>query len=381
MQRHRLRVGVIYGGRSGEHEVSIQSARSVLAAIDPERYEAVPIGITQEGSWHAVEPDALLAGGASDRSRLLPSADPRERGLARTERSDGAPEPFDVAFPLVHGTFGEDGCIQGLLELASVPYVGSSVLGSAVGMDKILMKRVFAASGIPVVPWVEVSRFDWERQPSTVADRVANSVGYPCFAKPANLGSSVGISKVTSGDGLAAALDVAAEFSSRIIVERGVNARELECGVLGNDEPEASVVGEVVVAREFYDYVAKYEDERTRLRIPADIPEGIAERIRCLAVDGFRAIGANGMARVDFLWSQTDGELYVSEINTIPGFTPMSAYPRLWAASGVTYPELIDRLITLAIERHTDQSRNRTRFRDSGEAAARPVGPAGDSPS
>ncbi len=358
--QQRLRVGVIYGGRSGEHEVSIESARSVLAAIDPERYEAIPIGITHEGSWHAVEPAMLLEGRVGESSRLLPSADPRERGLMN--RGTDPPEPFDVVFPLVHGTFGEDGCIQGLLELASVPYVGSGVLGSAVGMDKIVMKRVFAAAGLQIVPFEAVARYEWERYPAAVVERVSGSIGYPCFVKPANLGSSVGICKVLGRGSLPVALDNAAQFSPRLVVERGLTARELECGVLGNEEPGASAVGEVKIARDFYDYKAKYQDERTQLKIPADIPEPVAMRIRDMAVEGFKAVGANGMARVDFFWDEIDGEIYINEINTIPGFTPMSAYPRLWAATGVPYPDLIDRLIKLALERHADQARNRTKY-------------------
>ena len=362
MQQRRLRIGVIYGGRSGEHEVSIESARSVLAAIDRERYEAVPIGITHEGAWHALEPSALLEGRAADHPRLLPSADPGGRGLVGTEPSASSQEPLDVVFPLVHGTFGEDGCIQGLLELASVPYVGAGVLGSAVGMDKILMKRVFAAAGFPIVPFVDVTRYDWERRPGEVAERVSAIVGYPCFVKPANLGSSVGISKVADRASLDVALDVAAQFSSRLVVERGLQVRDFECGVLGNDAPAASLVGEVKVARDFYDYEAKYHDERTHLTVPAEIPADVAERIRGMAVDAFRAIGAAGMARVDFFRTDPGGEIYLNEINTIPGFTPMSAYPRLWAATGVPYADLIDRLITLALERHEDEARNRTRY-------------------
>jgi D-alanine-D-alanine ligase len=359
----RIRIGVIYGGRSGEHEVSIESARSVLDAIDPARYEVLPIAITHEGAWNIVEPAALLADAGAHRTALLPSADPQTPGLIAVNGAvSPSREALDVAFPLVHGTYGEDGCVQGLLELAGIPYVGAGVLGSAVGMDKIVMKRVFAAAGLPMVPFVEVSRSRWERDPEPVERAVMEGAGFPCFVKPANLGSSVGISKAASVSELRAALAVAAQYSGRIVVEAGVDARELECGVLGNDEPEVSVVGEVQLARDFYDYEAKYRDERTRFKIPAVIAEELSDRIRALAALAFQAVGAAGMARVDFFLDRRNNALYLNEINTIPGFTPVSAYPRLWEATGVPYRELIDRLIALALERHADTARNRTRY-------------------
>lgn len=370
-----MRVGIIYGGRSGEHEVSIESARSVLAAIDPILYDVLPIGVTQEGAWHVVEPTALLEGRLDEGPRLLASADPARQVLSVPARSELqttaltsglSPEErglgLDVAFPLIHGTFGEDGCIQGLLELAGIPYVGAGVLGSAVGMDKIVMKSVFVAEGIPVAPYMGVTRADWEHRPKAVAGQLAERIGYPCFVKPANLGSSVGISRVANAGRLGAAMDSAAEFAARIIVEGAVDARELECGVLGNDAPEASVVGEVLIARDFYDYEAKYHDQRTRFAIPAEVPNRIADEVRQLAVRAFRAVGASGMARVDFFLDRKGDALYLNELNTIPGFTTMSAYPRLWEASGVPYPELINRLIRLAFGRHADQARNRTRY-------------------
>lgn len=362
MQR-RLRVGVIYGGRSGEHEVSIESARSLLDAIDRERYEVLPIAITHEGAWNIVEPAALLEERDAHRTPLLPSADPQAPGLVAFNGAvSPSRQPLDVAFPLVHGTYGEDGCVQGLLELAGVPYVGAGVLGSAVGMDKIVMKRVFVAAGLPVVPYLEVSRSAWERDPGPVQDAVAERVGFPCFVKPANLGSSVGVSRVLTAMEIPAAIDDAALYSARILVEAGVNARELECGILGNDEPEVSVVGEVNVARDFYDYEAKYRDERTQFTIPAPISSEIADRIRSLAATAFHAVGAAGMARVDFFLDRRTDVLFINEINTIPGFTPVSAYPRLWEATGVPYRELIDRLIALALERHADNARNRTHY-------------------
>jgi D-alanine-D-alanine ligase len=361
----RLRVAVVYGGRSGEHEVSIQSARSVIAAIDPDQYEVVPIGVTHSGAWLAATPEALLAGESDPGQRVLPSADPDQRGLiplAPAVASAAASAGIDVVFPLVHGTFGEDGSLQGLFELATVPYVGSGVLGSAVGMDKITMKTVFRAEGLPIVDYVPVARAMWESEPRSVLERIEDRLGYPCFVKPSNLGSSVGISKARDPGQLQAALDLAAEFGSRMLVEQAVDARELECGVLGNDGPEASVVGEIIPAREFYDYHAKYYDEATEFVIPAEIDQALQTRIQQLAIAAFTAIAASGMARVDFFLDRSRGTLYLNEINTIPGFTSMSVYPRLWAASGVPYPQLIDRLIRLALDRHQDEARNRTHY-------------------
>lgn len=357
---------MVYGGRSGEHEVSLESARSVIRAIDRRKYEAIPVGITPEGAWLTAPPEALRAGRLQAGHRVLPSADPGRPGLITVGES-GPPAPaladgVDVVFPLIHGTFGEDGCLQGVFELANVPYVGAGVLGSAVGMDKIMMKTVFRAHGFPVVDFLPVMRAEWERDRSGQLAWIEEEIGIPSFVKPSNLGSSVGISKVHRREELPNALALAAEFGSRILVERAVDAREIECGVLGNDEPSASVVGEVIPAREFYDYEAKYHDPSTRFVIPAEIEPAIGDEVRDLAVRAFKAVGAAGMARVDFFLDRVDGALYLNEINTIPGFTAMSVYPRLWMASGVPYPELIDRLIQLAIERHRDQSRNRTQY-------------------
>jgi D-alanine-D-alanine ligase len=362
----RLRVAVVYGGRSGEHEVSIQSARSVIEAIDPARYDIVPIGVTQNGAWIAAPPEALLAGGAEAGDRVLPSADPAQSALMPVStsptRSVAPGDGVDVVFPLIHGTFGEDGCLQGLFELATVPYVGSGVLASAVGMDKITMKTVFRAEGFPIVEYLPITRAAWESEPRSVIDGIEDRIGYPCFVKPSNLGSSVGISKARDAQQLRVAVDLAAEFTSRLLVEQAADARELECGVLGNVSPEASVVGEVVPTREFYDYQAKYYDESTQFIIPANVDAEIQSEIQRLAVGAFKGIGASGMARVDFFLDRSSGALYLNEINTIPGFTAMSVYPRLWAASGVPYPKLIDRLIELAIERHKDEARNRTHY-------------------
>ncbi len=366
MADRRLRVALIYGGRSGEHEVSIESARSVMQAIDRERYEVVPVGITKRGRWLLAEPDALREGLLEGADRVIPSAELRRQDPVVGPR--GAVSGLDLAsgvdivFPLVHGTYGEDGCLQGLFELAGLPYVGSSVPASAVGMDKILMKAVFAAHALPSVDYMPVRRVDWERDPRACLDEITGRIGFPCFVKPSNLGSSVGIRKVHAADELPSALGLAAEFSPRIIVERGIAARELECGVLGNETPEASVVGEVIPGREFYDYEAKYYDPRTRFIIPADVPSALADEIRAMAIRAFTAIGASGLARVDFFLERETERIYLNEINTIPGFTAMSVYPRLWAATGVPYPALIDRLIALALARHDDEARNRTEY-------------------
>jgi D-alanine-D-alanine ligase len=362
----RVRVAVVYGGRSGEHEVSIQSARSVIEAIDPERYEVIPIGITHDGQWVHAQPDALLQGATGEAQRVLATAEPSTRGLVPIAGTSTdvahAVSGIEVVFPLVHGTYGEDGCLQGLFSLAGIPFVGSGVLGSAVGMDKITMKHVFEAEGLPSVRYVPVRRSVWERTPDEVIRQIREEIGYPCFVKPSNLGSSVGISKVHDEGELPEALSLASEFSSQLIVEQGIDARELECGVLGNEEPIASVVGEVQPAREYYDYDAKYFDSETQFKIPADLEPAISERIRHLAVQAFLCVRASGMARVDFFLDRNDGQIYLNEINTIPGFTSMSAYPMLWNAAGVPYPELIHRLIQLALEQHADEARNRTRF-------------------
>jgi len=366
VSRKRPRVAVVFGGRSGEHEVSIQSARSVISAIDRTKYDVLPVGITHDGTWVVAEPNALLAGAVDDEARVMPSADPGQPGLVPV--SPGAQgvaalgDGVDVVFPLVHGTFGEDGSLQALFALAELPFVGSGGLGSATGMDKITMKKIYRADGLAVVEYVPVARADWERRPAGIMDEIEANLGFPCFVKPSDLGSSVGISKVRDREQLEAGLALAAEFSGRIIAERALDAREVECGVLGNHEPAAPVVGEIVVARAFYDYEAKYFDPSTQFIIPAALDPSTADAIRELAIRAFRAVAAEGMARVDFFVARGDGEIYVNEINTIPGFTAMSVYPRLWAASGVPYPELIDRLIQLALERHADRSRNRTRY-------------------
>jgi D-alanine-D-alanine ligase len=365
----KLRVGIIFGGRSGEHDVSLASAASVLGAIDRTRYEVVPMGISRDGHWLVGgDPLRALAEAAGVQLALPPAAAPTPgpaagstTDLARLSTAGGLPAGtaagLDVIFPVVHGPYGEDGTLQGLLELADVPYVGAGVLASAVGMDKATMKAVFRAHGLPVVPHLVVLEHEWTADRTGPAARVGRDLGYPCFVKPANLGSSVGISKVRRPEDLEVAVEAAFAHDRKILVERGVPGREIEVSVLGNDEPAASVPGEVLPGKEWYDYEAKYTDGFAKLLIPAPLDEALTAQARRLAVAAFRAIDAAGLARVDF-FLEDDERLWVNEINTIPGFTRFSAYPRLWEASGIPYPELIDRLIRLALERHARKRRS-----------------------
>src|SRR5579862_286038 len=397
----KLRVGILFGGRSGEHEVSLLSAASVFNAIDKNKYEVVPIGITKEGRWvTAADAERLLQGKAGEAARSThpthlragdPEATPGAAVLAKGESVVVPPEPqrhgsitpfetdasshalarrasdrainVEVIFPVLHGTFGEDGTIQGLLELADMPYVGAGVLGSAAGMDKDIMKSLFRAAGLPIVRHVTILRSAWESEPKKIAKLVESKLKYPVFVKPANLGSSVGISKARDRKELGPAIDEAAKFDRKIVIEQGVGgaknkAREIECSVLGNDKPAASVPGEIVPGKEFYDYTAKYLDEGSELIIPAKLTKTETKKVQELAIKSFKAVDCSGLARVDFLMEPKSRKIYLNEINTMPGFTSISMYPKLWAASGVTYPELIERLIQLGIERHQEKKRN-----------------------
>jgi len=395
----KLRVGILFGGRSGEHEVSLLSAASVLKAIDKTKYEVVPIGITKDGRWLTAEhAERLLRGDAAAHATQThlragdPEATPGAAVLASGEsvvvppepRRGSALQPFqtdanladtslrraadrainvDVIFPVLHGTFGEDGTIQGLLELADIAYVGAGVLGSAAGMDKDVMKALFRTAGLPMVKHVTVLRSAWESAPKKVEKLVESKLKYPVFVKPANLGSSVGISKAHDRKELGPAIEEAAKFDRKIVIEEGVGgkkhkAREIECAVLGNDDPKASVAGEIVPCKEFYDYDAKYLAEGSELVIPAKLSKAEMKHVQALAVAAFQAVDCSGLARVDFLMEPKSRKMYVNEINTMPGFTSISMYPKLWAATGVSYPELIDRLIQLGIERHRDKKRN-----------------------
>ncbi|OLE67922.1 MAG: D-alanine--D-alanine ligase A [Acidobacteria bacterium 13_1_20CM_2_68_7] len=373
-----MRVGVIYGGRSVEHEVSLVSARAIMRALDPRRYEVVPIGITKQGRWviggaHcALPPDPSVRG-------LVRLRDGGRSGAARSARGAAALRPsgrhplrarngsplgqLDVVFPVVHGTGGEDGSLQGLLELADIPYVGAGVAGSALGMDKAVMKALFRDAGLPIVDYRVVLRRDLERGRDRLVRGVEEAFGYPCFVKPANGGSSVGVSKARDARDLSAALELAGRYDRKILVERAIDAREIECSVLGNDAPEASVPGEIVPANEFYDYRSKYIDPGSHLLIPAPITDGQARRIRELAIKAFRALDLCGMARADFFLDRTTEAIFVNELNTIPGFTPISMYPKLWEASGLPFPALVDRLIHLALERHKEKKSLITSYR------------------
>jgi D-alanine-D-alanine ligase len=362
----KLRVGVIYGGRSGEHEVSLASAAAVCQNLDPDRYEPTAVRIERDGRW--VLPRRLPAiAKAADVIHARPelSDQTRETLLTIDRRDDRAVVAglgLDVVFPVLHGPYGEDGTVQGLLELANVPYVGAGVLASAVGMDKAVMKLVFAAKRLPICDYEVILKRDWQRDERALLRHVVDRLGFPVFVKPANLGSSVGISKAKHATELHDAVNLAAEFDRKIVVEAAVpDAREIECAVLGNDAPEASMPGEIIPSREFYDYQAKYLDESSRTVIPAELTAKQTEEIRTLAVAAFKAIDCAGMARVDFLLAGgRRGMLYLNEVNTIPGFTTISMYSKMWEASGLPYPRLLDRLIELAIERHAEKQQLRT---------------------
>jgi D-alanine-D-alanine ligase len=381
----RLRIGVIYGGRSSEHEVSLASASSVIANLDRKRYEPVPIFIDRDGRWTL--PDRLptptstadviarvrsagaRAGRGGREVQLVPY--PADESMLTIERSTTPPSgrenacitgvALDVMFPVLHGPYGEDGTIQGLLELANIPYVGAGVLASAVGMDKAVMKLVFAARGLPVVEHVVIRASEWAANPKITAAEVEARLAFPVFVKPANLGSSVGITKVKAPGGLPQAVEDALAFDRKVLVEAAVpRARDLEVSVIGNDRPEASVAGEIVPSREFYDYEAKYIDAGSTLRIPAPLSDADAARVRAFALDAYRAVDAAGFARVDFLMDGDSGAIYVNEINTIPGFTTISMFPKLWAATGLDFPSLLDQLIALALDRHAAKQQLRT---------------------
>ncbi len=386
----KLRIGVLYGGRSGEHEVSLLSAASILHAIDRKKYDVVPIGISKQGHWLSGErAEGLLAGesAAATGKKQIPFGDDNKRSKDKrrfpsgmtTKKTEGGTalalnanaelaqgdgvlgQGLDLVFPVLHGTFGEDGTIQGLFEMADIAYVGSGVLGSAAGMDKDVMKRLFAAAGLPQTPWLALSRATWKADAKGCTKKIEKALKYPVFVKPANLGSSVGISKVHDRSELAAAMDLAASFDRKLVIEQGVGGpgakpRELEVAVLGNDDPEASVVGEIVPGAEFYDYDAKYHSAASLPILPAKLSKDETKRVRAMAIAAFQACDCAGLARVDFLMEPgKGGKLYLNEINTMPGFTSISMYPKLWEASGLPYKKLIDRLIALAMERRREK--------------------------
>jgi len=366
----KLRVGVIFGGRSGEHEVSLRSARAIMDAMDRHKYEVLPVAITKEGRWLSpreatnLPPEEMIS--INEEQSVSLSGDPSRRGLLRLEEHGERKmlQSLDVIFPALHGTFGEDGTIQGLLEMATLPYVGCGVLASSCGMDKVVMKSLFREAGLPICRHIWFLRADWERDGTDIMRRVEREIGFPCFIKPANLGSSVGISKAKDATGLEEAINLAARYDRKIIIEEGLDVREIECAVLGNDAPEASLPGEYVSAAHeslFLDYTEKYSSTgHVEFVVPAPIPEALAVRITKMAVEAFRAIDGAGLARVDFFLRRDTDELLINELNTMPGFTQVSGYPKMWAASGLPFPQLVDRLIELAVERHKDKERNET---------------------
>jgi D-alanine-D-alanine ligase len=372
----KLRVGLIFGGRSGEHEVSIRSARAVIESIDRRKYEVVPIAISKEGKWLAPHDSiTLLPAGTKE---LLPNdvfknsagsvailGDPSRKGLVALSSSESiSTESLDVVFPVLHGPFGEDGTVQGLLEMADIPYVGCGVLASSCGMDKVTMKALFLHAGLPICKYTWFLRSEWRNNQASIIRRIKKDLGFPCFVKPANLGSSVGVSKAANEASLVSAIELAAEYDRKIVVEEGVDAREIECAVIGNDQPQASLPGEYVVydeAARFLDYTEKYASTgNVEFVVPAPVSKTLTDRIQRLALQAFRSIDGSGLARVDFFLTRDTKELLINELNTMPGLTEVSGYPKMWAASGMRFTAMLDKLIDLAFERHRDKSLNKT---------------------
>lgn len=363
-EKRKIRVALIFGGRSGEHEVSLTSASGIMKAMDKSKYELVPIGITKGGRWltgddvHQRLLDA--AAGHPVLAEVSPQLVPEiEKALALPMADTG---PLDVIFPVLHGPFGEDGTVQGFFELVGVPYVGAGVAASAVGMDKVMAKGLFQVYNIPVTPYRVVLRREWQTRPEQIMADCEAAFGYPMFVKPANLGSSVGVHKVKDAASFRAGMDDASQYDRKVLVEAGIDAREIEISVLGNDEPIASLPGEVISSREFYSYAAKYLDNASELIIPAQLTPAQTHEVQALAVAAFKAIDCSGLARCDFLLEKSSGQFYLNEVNTMPGFTPISMYPKLWEASGLAYSDLVDRLIELAIERYEDKQQSKTSF-------------------
>jgi D-alanine-D-alanine ligase len=367
--KSKLKIGVLYGGRSGEHHVSLCSAASVVAALDKSKYDVIAIGIDRDGRWYVQDQPEIVADKAFGKILSL-----KKRGLWLVNHfeqqnklhlynleASGEKVIVDLIFPVLHGTYGEDGTLQGLLELAMVPYVGVDVAGSAIGMDKDVAKRLLKEAGIPVVPWITVSRQEWREQPEKILRKAQKELRLPLFVKPLCTGSSVGIKKVKEKKELASAIDYAFQFDTRIMVETGIDCREIECAVLGNERPQASVLGEILPQHEFYSYEAKYLDPQgAKMNIPAKIPARLAAALRQCAVAGFKALNCNSMARVDFFLDKKNGQFYLNEINTLPGFTSISMYPKLWEATGLPYDKLLDQLVDLALQRHQEKSAIKT---------------------
>jgi D-alanine-D-alanine ligase len=375
----KIKIGIVFGGRSGEHEISVRSAKSVIEEIDKDKYEVIPIAITKEGNWlNPVESLGLLPPptqellineiGSFPRNSIAFTGDTNHKGLIKLETSLGEErvEKLDVVFPVLHGTFGEDGTIQGLFEMAGIPYVGNGVLASSCGMDKAFMKILFRDAGLPICKYVWFLRSEWESDDETTITQIESKLGYPCFVKPANLGSSVGVSKATDEMSLREAITLAAEYDRKIIVEECLEMREIECAVIGNDEPRASLPGEYIIrdeSKKFLDYTEKYAGTgNNEFVVPAPVSEELAKKIQQMAITAFKAIDGSGFARVDFFLRKDNGALLVNEINTIPGLTNASGFPKMWAGSGLEFSQVIDALVALALERHADKARNKTSF-------------------
>ncbi|HVE59663.1 MAG TPA: D-alanine--D-alanine ligase family protein [Pyrinomonadaceae bacterium] len=375
----KIKIGIVFGGRSGEHEISVRSAKSVIEEIDKDKYEVIPIAITKEGNWlNPVESLGLLPPptqellineiGSFPRNSIAFTGDTNHKGLIKLETSIGEErvEKLDVVFPVLHGTFGEDGTIQGLFEMAGIPYVGNGVLASSCGMDKAFMKILFRDAGLPICKYVWFLRSEWESDDETTITQIESKLGYPCFVKPANLGSSVGVSKATDEMSLREAITLAAEYDRKIIVEECLEMREIECAVIGNDEPRASLPGEYIIrdeSKKFLDYTEKYAGTgNNEFVVPAPVSEELAKKIQQMAITAFKAIDGSGFARVDFFLRKDNGALLVNEINTIPGLTNASGFPKMWAGSGLEFSQVIDALVALALERHADKARNKTSF-------------------
>lgn len=372
MAKRKIRVGVIFGGRSGEHEVSIISAESVMKALDKNKYEVIPIGITKKGKWIS-GPNAVKTLKTGLRGKLaiiekMVTPDATKKSLVAVKNNKlvskhTSQNKIDVIIPILHGPYGEDGTVQGLFELANIPYVGAGVLGSAIGMDKVIQKKLFKQAGLPVVKFISFVKTEWLKNKKRIIKNIKDNLGFPCFTKPANLGSSVGIAKIHSHNELKKGVENALKYDRKVIVEKGVkNAQEIEISVLGNDHPTVSVPGEIIPSKEFYDYYAKYIDGASKIIIPAKIPRAVTKKIQKIALKAYQACDCCGMARVDFLVEKKNHKIYLSEINTIPGFTSISMYPKLWAASGLAYSKLLEKLIQLALQRHQEKNKLLTSY-------------------
>ena len=366
---NKTRVAVVFGGRSGEHEVSIVSAKNIIEAIDRDKYEVIPIGITKEGKWlsgeHAIE--AFQSGDYSGLTEVTLNTTSGSNELIHLSRGTYEKLHVDIFFPALHGPFGEDGTIQGLFEMANVPYTGCGVLSSSVGMDKLITKAIWEQAGLPIIPYIGINKKAWDLNPNEVIRKIENELDYPIFVKPANMGSSVGISKVKNRENLGEAINLASQFDHRILVEKGLEVRELECAVLGNEEPHIAHVGEVLVGGEFYDYNDKYIDGKSSTQVPADIPQSLERKVQDMALKAYKVLDCSGLARVDVFYDKKTHNLYLNEINTMPGFTAISMYPKMWQESGIPYAELIDKIIKLGFEKHAQKNEKKVSFDEAGD--------------